>query len=159
MALRPSIFALVCLLPLGGCVARQMAFRSEPSGSLVYLNGQEIGRTPCTYDFTWYGRYDLTLRKDGYQTVKTTQNVAAPWWQWIPLDLAAEVTPARFVDKREYSYNLQIQPADGVPSAVLIDRAQSLKPLLESGEFTRKPATRPTTAPANPTTLPAHGKQ
>lgn len=144
-------------LALAGCgqVTRQMTLKSKPSGALVYLNGQEVGRTPCTVDFTWYGKYDLVLRREGSQTLKTTQNVVAPWWQWIPLDLAADLVPGRKVDHHEYFYLLKPQPEAGIPGPILIDRAASLKPMLESGEFTRRPATRPATQPGAPATEPA----
>lgn len=148
MVKRQTIVLIAGLLLLGGCVERQMAFRSEPTGALVYVNGAEVGRTPCTYDFTWYGNYDVVVRKEGYQTLKVNQNVIAPVWQWIPIDFFAELVPMRLADHRQYSYAMQPQPSVSVDPAVLIDRAQSLRPLLESGEFTRKPALKtPTTEP------------
>ena len=144
--LLPGLLLLVCV----GCgrVDRQMTINTQPTGALVYLNGQEAGRTPCTIEFTWYGRYDVVIRKEGYQTLKTTQSVVAPWWQWIPLDLVADVTPFRKVDRHRYQYSLQPQPDSGVPADVLIDRAQSMRPQLESGEFTRTHSTLPATTPS-----------
>ena len=144
---RLSATALAMAMAGCGQVTRQMTLKSEPSGALVYLNGQEVGRTPCTVDFTWYGRYDLVLRREGSQSVKMTQDVPPPWWQWIPLDLVSEILPGRKVDHHEYAYVLKPQPETGVPGAVLIDRANSMRPMLESGEYTRKPATRPATRP------------
>lgn len=150
MAQRSTITRLglaALAMALAGCgqVTRQMTLKSEPSGALVYLNGQEVGRTPCTVDFTWYGRYDVVLRREGSQTVKTTQDVPAPWWQWIPLDLVSEIVPGRKIDHHEYAFTLKPQLETGVPGSVLMDRAASLRPMLESGEYTRKPATGPTT--------------
>src|SRR5688500_18580755 len=55
----------------GGCVVREMVIDSEPRGALVYLNDQEIGRTPLTKEFTWYGTYDAVVRLEGYETLKT----------------------------------------------------------------------------------------
>jgi len=46
-------------------------------------------------DFTWYGRYDVEIRKDGYDTLKTPQMVKAPWWGWVPFDLFAELVRQR----------------------------------------------------------------
>ena len=157
MARHSTITGLVVstlALAMTGCgqVTRQMTVRSYPSGALIYLNGQEVGRTPCTVDFTWYGRYDVVLRREGSQTLKTTQDVPAPWWQLIPLDLVSELLPGRKVDTHEYAYTLKPQPETGVPGPVLIDRAASLRPMLESGEYTRKPTTR---AAATPHDMPA----
>ena len=149
-------FAASLVLSAGcGHVERQMSISSNPSGALVYLNGQEVGRTPCTVDFTWYGRYDLALRMDGFQTLKTTQYVPAPWWQWVPFDLGAEVLPGRKLDNHYYAFALQAQTGENVDAALLVDRAASLKPMLESGEFTRKPATRPTSPATAPSSVPS----
>jgi hypothetical protein len=144
-----ALLAACCLLGCGH-VDRQMTFTSNPTGALVYLNGREVGRTPVTVDFTWYGNYEVILRKEDYQTLKTTQYVPAPWWQWVPIDLAADVIPGRKVDTHNYHYILPFPAATTVPADVLIDRANSMRPMLESGELTRKPATRPapSTAPA-----------
>ena len=62
---------ILLMAALGGCVERTMTFQSNPPGALVYVNNQEIGRTPMRRDFTWYGNYDVVLRKDGYETLKT----------------------------------------------------------------------------------------
>lgn len=150
-----SLAAVVILVGCGK-VDRQMAISSHPAGALVYLNGQEVGRTPCTVDFTWYGKYDVTVRKDGYESLRTTQAVMPPWWQWIPLDLMADLTPGLKIDRHEYAYELKPITGAGVDASVLIDRAQSMRPSLESGEFTHKPATRPAARPATvPTTMPS----
>lgn len=159
MAQRSTISRLglaALAMALAGCgqVTRQMTLRSEPSGALVYLNGQEVGRTPCTVDFTWYGRYDVVLRREGSQTVKTTQDVPAPWWQWIPLDLLSDILPGRKVDHHEYAFVLKPQSETGVAGPVLIDRATSLRPMLESGEYTRKPTSKPATEPTDDATTP-----
>lgn len=134
---------------LAGCghVNRQLTIKSNPEGALVYLNGQEVGRTPFTTDITWYGWYDVIVRQEGYETLKTRQAVMAPWWQWVPMDLVADLTPGRKIDQRTLSYTLRAQPEGGVDSAVLVDRAESMRPLLESGELTRR---RPITSTQTP---------
>lgn len=125
---------LVCLslsaLACGGCVRRTLNIQSNPSGALVYLNGQEAGRTPMTRDFTWYGDYDVQLRKDGYETLKTHASLIAPIWQWVPFDLIFVILPIPMHDDRHLSYTLQpsTQPAD---PAGLIDRARQLQGRLE----------------------------
>jgi PEGA domain len=123
----------------GGCVERTMTFTTRPSGALVYLNRQEIGRTPVTRHFIWYGGYDLALRKDGYQTLKTTQYVKAPIYQIIPLDLFAAILPFHFTDAHTFSYTLA--PLGPTHPQALLQRAQELKKQL-------RPSQRPATQPA-----------
>ncbi len=77
---RPAINALLPALVLVGCarIDRTITVNSEPENALVYLNDQEIGRTPVTRTFKWYGTYDVEVRKDGYETLKTSAPVIAP---------------------------------------------------------------------------------
>jgi hypothetical protein len=125
-----------------------MTINSDPDGAIIYLNDQEIGRTPLTHDFQQYGNYQLEVRKDGYQTVKGTQLMEEPWWQLIPLDLVTELLPMHFEDKREYHYTMlpaSTQPADG---QVMLSRAAQLRALLLSSPHTRIPTSVPTSEPA-----------
>src|SRR5688500_8891874 len=63
-AMRSALLFLVLTVAVAGCgVQRSLTVQSEPPGALVYLNGLEVGRTPVTRDFTWYGVYDVELRK------------------------------------------------------------------------------------------------
>src|SRR3954452_23834175 len=78
---------------LPGWVEQTMTIQSDPPGALVYLNDQELGRAPVTRDFKWYGDYDVQLRLEGYQTIKTHQPLVAPVWNWVPLDLISNLLP------------------------------------------------------------------
>lgn len=124
-----------------------MTIDSKPQGALVYLNGQEVGRTPLTRDFTWYGNYDVILRREGYETLKLHQRVNAPVWQWIPLDLAAELMPMRLQDKQHFSYALVPASTQPVDPAEIITRARQVEGELQSGRYTRHPTTAPTSQP------------
>ena len=130
---------LALLIPLlaaaGGCVERTLTITSEPSGALVEVNGEEFGRTPVTRDFTYYGKFDVTLRKEGYETLKEARWVVAPWWQVPPFDFAAELSPTRPRDRRGLSFTLEPTTEADVELGNLIDRAQDAAAEL--------PATRP----------------
>ena len=103
-----------------------MTVQSDPPGALVYLNGQEVGRTPLTRDFVWYGTYDVALRKEGYETRKAKTRVIAPWWQFPPIDLLAEFNPLRPTDRRTLSYTLTRSDRKADPAG-LLDRAEQLR--------------------------------
>lgn len=139
------------MLSLAGCgVERTLEVNSDPPGALVYLNREEVGRTPLKHEFTWYGQYDVQVRKEGYQTISTTEWVVAPWWQWPPFDFVAELVPGPPHDTHQLMYVMKpsTRPAD--PEAIM-GRAEAMRGELQSGEFTRastKPATKPTTRPA-----------
>jgi predicted ATPase len=72
---------------LAGCVERELTITSQPEGALVYVSDVEVGRTPVTIPFTWYQNYDVILRMDGYQTLKTHARLTPPWYEVPPLDL------------------------------------------------------------------------
>ncbi|MEI6037860.1 MAG: PEGA domain-containing protein, partial [Planctomycetota bacterium] len=38
-----------------GCVQRRMTIRSNPPGALVYVDDYQIGATPVSTDFIYYG--------------------------------------------------------------------------------------------------------
>ena len=162
---RRLLFAVVVLVALtaglGGCVERELQVNSEPQGALVYLNDQEVGRTPLRQDFTWYGTYDVAVRKEGYQTLKTESPVIAPWWQWIPFDFVADILPFRLKDSHALHYTLKPTTETAVDPDRLVQRGQAMRDQLESGEKPLKtPKTRPaatTRAAKSPRTLPTTG--
>lgn len=152
-------YFFVAVALLCGCVQRTLNIDSDPPGALVVMNDQEIGRTPITRDFIWYGTYDVQVRKEGYVSLNKKTRIIAPWWQWPPIDFLAELWPFHFKDIRHISYTLQpasTQPA--VPSE-MFSRASELKSDLESSQFTHGPtsrsSTKPTTRPhRKPTSAP-----
>ncbi len=124
---------LLCALVLGlsglitaGCVRRTLTINTEPAGALLFLNDEEVGRTPVTTDFLWYGDYDVIIRHDGYETLQTNLVLKLPWYQLVPIDFFAEVLwPGRIVDCRVQSFELvQAKPPD---RSEMLERAQVLR--------------------------------
>lgn len=132
------IAGLLLATLLAGCVGvrRELTVQSDPPGALVYLNGDEVGRTPVTREFIYYGTMDLRLRKDGYKTLEARPRVWAPLWQIPPIDLLAEAFP--LTDRHRVSYKLTPEPGGEIDKAALIDRATELSTKLESGQVTRR---------------------
>src|SRR5258706_8062941 len=153
-----SILLALSLLPMG-CVEQTLSVDSNPAGALVFLNDQEVGRTPLTRDFKWYGDYDIQLRQEGYETLQTHHMLAAPAWNWVPLDLFAYLIPVTFKDHKSLSYTLKPLDTTKDQPQELVQRAEDLKGQLESSAFTRvatpRAATRTTGATTRPTTATA----
>jgi hypothetical protein len=136
-----------------GCVQRKMTIDSSPPGALVWLNDQEIGRTPVTKSFIWYGNYQVELRKEGFEKVKTHQHVSAPWWQWVPFDFFAEFFPV--TDRQKFSFSMK--PMDStVDPKVMEVRGEVMGERLQSGLNYREkpPTTRKSKASTRETTRP-----
>ena len=140
------VASLVSLLLAAGCVRRTLTVTSNPPGALVFLNGTEVGRTPLERDFTWYGTYDVVLRKEGYETLKTEGKVIAPWWQWVPIDLFAELLPLH--DRHELAYTMKPYSEAQLDPQQMLARAQAMEKQLQSSRYTRQPATQPAAAAA-----------
>ena len=120
-----ALLAGLMLVP-GGCVRRRLNVRSNPPGALVYVDNQQIGTTPCSVDFTYYGTREIRLVKPGYETLTVNQPVPAPWYQVPPLDFVSEnLTPAKIRDNRTVSFNLAPQLV--VPTEQLLGRASQLR--------------------------------
>ena len=115
------------LLITAGCVRRTARFTSVPDGARVFLNDREIGRTPATVEFTWYGDYDVVYRLDGYETVKTNAVISPPLYQRFPFDFFAEVLwPGELHDHHDIPTQELVarQPID---QDELIGRAKELR--------------------------------
>ena len=116
---------ILCLTTLG-CVERMITVTSSPAGAIVWLNDQEVGATPVTVPFTWYGTYDVVLRKDGYETICVPKKTPVPWYQIPAVDFVAEtLMPFTVTDKHQWDFILTTQiPTD---PEKLIQRAQDLR--------------------------------
>lgn len=133
------VLAMIGITVLGGCVRRTLTITSDPPGALVYLNDQEVGRTPLQQDFTWYGHYSVDLRREGYQTIQTRRWIIAPWWQWPPLDLLAELMPLRLSDDRTMHFTLEPALEEPADPQKMLARARELRGQLQFSPRRRVP--------------------
>jgi hypothetical protein len=121
-----SIAVAVALAVLAGCVERTIKITSQPSGAAVYLNDEEIGRTPTEVRFTFYGDYSVILRKEGYQTLQTHRQINAPFYQLPPLDIIADLLiPVMIYDRHSWGFDLQPQQLPAKQE--LLERAEEFR--------------------------------
>ncbi|MEM7626996.1 MAG: GntR family transcriptional regulator, partial [Planctomycetota bacterium] len=125
LALATGLMALAC--GGGGCVQRTIHVTSEPAGALVWLNDEEVGRTPVAVPFTFYGTYDVRLEKDGFAPLWTTGEAEMPWWEAPGPDLFAELIPGA-ESNVAWHYELEAAtPAADVDTEALRARARELR--------------------------------
>src|SRR5262249_1703468 len=92
---------------------------------LVLVDGDEIGYTPASADFTYYGTREITLIKDGYETLTVQQPLRKPWYQWPVIEFFADnLTPGHVTDRQAFNY--QMQPQQMVPNQDLLRRGERL---------------------------------
>jgi hypothetical protein len=81
---------ILALASATGCIERTVSINTEPQGATVFLNDEEVGQTPIRVPFTWYGDYDIIIRKDGFETVQTHHRIHTPWYQYPFIDIVSE---------------------------------------------------------------------
>ncbi|MDZ4817869.1 MAG: PEGA domain-containing protein [Planctomycetota bacterium] len=123
---------MVALLFASGCVQRRLTIRSNPPGARVYIGDQEIGTTPVSTEFVYYGDRKIRLALDGYETLVVNQPIPTPWYQYFPLDFVSEnLVPGEIRDERVVNY--QLVPLQLVPSEILVTRAEQLRQSVQGG--------------------------
>ena len=120
-----TLVAIIVLMQTG-CVHRRVTINSNPQGALVRLDGKDIGYTPASIDYTWYGTREVELLKDGYETKKQLVRISPPWYQRFPLDFFSDNLLGTHVrDHRRF--DLQMQPKQPDIATDVIERGRSLR--------------------------------
>lgn len=127
MALRAVMASLVLTLLAAGCVKRFIEVRSDPPGARVFLDGLEVGRTeedrPCRIPFEFYGTREILLRKEGYHSLATLQEIRPPLYERFPLDLFTEhLIPWTIRDV--HRVEVQLEP---IPEAFFEERMEEVR--------------------------------
>jgi hypothetical protein len=116
----------ILLVAAAGCVERKLTINTDPAGAQVFLNDEEIGVSPVTTSFNWYGDYNVTIRKQGCVTLQTHRKLQAPWYDGFPFDFVMQdIYPGRIVDQYEWSFDLK--PQKEIGRQELIKDAEQLK--------------------------------
>jgi hypothetical protein len=120
-------FLVVPLLVVaGGCVQRRMTVRSNPPGALVYVDDYQIGTTPVSTDFIYYGTRKIRLVKDGYETLTVRQPFPIPWYEIFPLDFVTEnLWPWEIRDERVV--DLAMTTTASTPPESVVARAEQAR--------------------------------
>lgn len=139
---RPSklmlALVLVGLLSGTGCIRRRLTIRSNPPGARVFIDRQEIGVTPVSTAFTYYGTRTIELTKDGYESLTVQQTFSAPWYEITPLDFVSEnLVPGEKRDERVVEF--QLIPQQMAPAQTIIDRAEQLRAQAGHGQVVVPP--------------------
>jgi hypothetical protein len=146
MRMMRAMLFLGVLLAVCGCAQRTLTITSEPFGAVVFLNGEEVGRTPVRVDFDHYGDYDVVLRQDGFEALKTNRKLAAPIMGVPPLDLLGELFGVR--DHRQWHFQMAERQELSEDPNEIVARGLAIQKELRSSPHTRAPTTIPATQPA-----------
>jgi len=123
-----ELIRLVGLLLNCGRVSRRLCGTpiDNQYAAAVALNDEEIGASPVTVSFNWYGDYNVRISKEGYETLKTHRKLKRPWYDRFPFDFFAQIlNPKRIVDEYEWTFELTEKKLPAREE--LIRNAQKLK--------------------------------
>jgi len=112
-------------LVLSGCIERELTIDTVPTGAVVTLNDEEIGQSPVSTNFQWYGDYNVRISKAGYETLVTHRKLKKPIHDYFPIDFFVAVWPGKIKSKHQWSFELQ--PYSAPSRKELLDAAESLK--------------------------------
>jgi len=125
-----TIIGVIISTFLSGCVERRLTIKTNPQEALVILNDEEIGLSPVTVNFNWYGDYCVRIQKEGYETLNTHRELKGPWYDYFPFDFFAQiVNPSRIVDTYEWTFDLA--PGQPISRQELIQKAQKMQNQLQ----------------------------
>ncbi len=120
-------------------VRRRVTIRSTPPGALVYIDDQEIGVTPVSTSFTYYGTRKVQLVKDGYETVTVLRTFKPPWYQLPIIDFVTEnLFRSEYRDERLLEFKLI--PLRLKTNQELLQRGDQLRQRARQGVVTSAPA-------------------
>jgi len=124
-----KLLIIILLAIFTSACAQQAAFVSTPPGAQVFIDGEEIGVTPCAFDYKLSNnaQHDVTIAKEGFEPVNfvvVTDEVDAEarnrWLAagavWSPLWLGAIFTKKL---KDTYDFALRSEPAQLTAAAEL----------------------------------------
>jgi len=124
-----KIVAVLMLTLFTSACAHQAAFLSEPAGATVYVDGEAIGVTPCSYDYKLSSgsSYEVTVEKEGYDKIRHSvkadevdQGARKSWLAaglvWSPLWLGTF-----FTKKLKESYEFVLRKAGPTYTAKAVD--------------------------------------
>jgi hypothetical protein len=137
-----SAFRLLVAMLVGfaatGCVRRRLTIRTNPPGAVAFVDDQEIGVTPVSAPFTYYGTRKIQLFRDGNETVTVKQPFPAPWYEIPPLDFFVEnLWPFEIRDERAVDFDLP--PQQEVPDEKVRERGEMLRSNVRAGSVTPLP--------------------
>ena len=120
------VVILIFVIILSGCVERRLTIDTAPQGALVVLNDEEIGESPVSVSFNWYGDYNVRVSKEGFETLKTHRKLQGPWYDKFPFDFFAQIlNPKKILDSYEWMFELA--PKEQPTRDELIENAENLK--------------------------------
>ncbi len=131
-----SLLVIAACFLFPACMRRTIRVTSDPPGAAVTVNDTQVGRTPCEFDFTYYGTYDVLWTLDGYEPLRKPMPTRAPLYEYPPFDIPATAWPGGIETVRNWHVTLTPSQESAIGDDVekrkafeqsLVDRAKSVR--------------------------------
>lgn len=124
---RPWLLAVALMCAVNtGCVIRRMTVNTNVPGAVAYVDDVNIGRTPASTPFTYYGTRKVMIVADGYETLTVYHKFKRPWYEYPILEFFSEsLWPWEIDDLHELNFDLV--PQQVVSASDTVARAETLR--------------------------------
>lgn len=137
-----GVLLLLATVSASGCVSRRVTIISNPPGAVVYVDNQEVGVTPVSTKFIYYGTREIRLVRDGYETLSVAKTFYPPWYEYPGIDFVSEnLWPQEIHDERMVSFDLL--PKQVIGADDLVRRGELLRTASATGLVTPLPTGLP----------------
>ena len=93
--------AVLLVLPACRSTNRVLEIHTDPPGADIWINGvKQASKTPVRYPFVHYGRFEVRVEKQGYESLAKDVAIPTPYEARPGIDLITEHTvPIRVVTR------------------------------------------------------------
>jgi len=94
----------------------------------VEVDGQRLGYTPVSMDFTYYGTREVTLSLPGYETMTVQQKTPTPWYQVYPVEFVSDnFALTHLTDRHLFRYRLMPLSPEADNPVPLTERGRNFR--------------------------------
>lgn len=108
-----------------------MTITSEPPGATATVNGVEVGRTPVSASFVYFGKYQVELEREGYEPLRASAKATTPIYECPPVDLIASALPMNITSNVNWHFVMEPEkserPSKEAAREALLQRAGELR--------------------------------
>lgn len=99
------------------------------------VDNQQIGLTPVSIPYTYFGTREIKLEKDGFKTIKVQHRFDPQWYETFPVSLISENFAGREI-RDERALDFYLEPKIQVQENDLLQRANDLRFNINRGTIT-----------------------
>ena len=100
----------------------------------MFLNDQDVGRSPVRVPFTWYGDYDIVIRKPGFETIRTHHRIDTPWYEFPGIDIITECLIPLTVHDDRVLETYVMEPQQHPTDQALLQAADDMRQRVQNPE-------------------------